>query len=321
MKPRFFSRSVKSARSVRLLIAAVSALAGGADAAAAASCPAAPVAVQVLGSGGPIAEGGRAGTSYLVRVDGVPRLLVDAGPGSFLRFAEAGAQLATVRAIALSHLHVDHSGDLIDILNSGTFETLGEHLMVIGPDGRAPFPSIAGFLQAMVGRQSGAFAYLGGYTDGTDDRPRLDMREVTTAEGAGKPVVIDLEDGMKLTAIPVHHGVVPSLGFRLEVAGKSIVFAGDQSFLSESFETFLQGSRPDLLIAHHAIPEGQGQPRGLHRSPGSIGELATRVAARRLILSHNMKRALDRLPEGLAAIGARYDGPVHVVADLECILP
>lgn len=81
-------------------------------------CKAAKVAVQVLGSGGPIAEAGRAGTSYLYYVDGLPRVLIDSGPGAFLRFAEAGAKVATLQAIALSHLHADHSVDLAGIINT-----------------------------------------------------------------------------------------------------------------------------------------------------------------------------------------------------------
>jgi hypothetical protein len=44
---------------------------------AATRCPITPVALEVLGSGGPIAEGNRARTSYLLRIDGVPRLLID----------------------------------------------------------------------------------------------------------------------------------------------------------------------------------------------------------------------------------------------------
>src|ERR1700689_3464438 len=41
----------------------------------------APLELIVLGSGGPAALG-RASSSYLLLLDGVPRILVDAGPGS-----------------------------------------------------------------------------------------------------------------------------------------------------------------------------------------------------------------------------------------------
>ena len=57
-------------------------------------CPATGVAVQILGSGGPLAGTGRASSSYAVWVDGRSRVMVDAGGGSFLRVGESGVQLA-----------------------------------------------------------------------------------------------------------------------------------------------------------------------------------------------------------------------------------
>lgn len=65
----------------------------------------------VLGSGGPRSFG-RASTSYLVLVGGTPRILVDAGPGAFLELGKLGIDLARVDTVLLTHLHIDHSGDL-----------------------------------------------------------------------------------------------------------------------------------------------------------------------------------------------------------------
>ena len=51
--------------------------------------PAAGLSLLVLGSGGPGATG-RAGAGYIVSLGGRPRILVDAGPGTFARAGEAG---------------------------------------------------------------------------------------------------------------------------------------------------------------------------------------------------------------------------------------
>ena len=69
--------------------------AGAQSASAPATVPA--LSLVALGSGGPGATG-RAGSSYLVLVDGTPRILVDAGPGSFARLGEAKLSLANCPA-------------------------------------------------------------------------------------------------------------------------------------------------------------------------------------------------------------------------------
>ena len=52
------------------------------------------VAVQVLGSGGPELDDGRASSAYVVWVDDKARVLVDAGSGSSIQFGAAGASFA-----------------------------------------------------------------------------------------------------------------------------------------------------------------------------------------------------------------------------------
>src|ERR1700692_1112070 len=69
------------------------------------------LSLLVLGSGGPGATG-RAGAGYIVSLDGQPRILVDAGPGTFARAGEANVDFSRVDTVLLTHLHVDHEGVL-----------------------------------------------------------------------------------------------------------------------------------------------------------------------------------------------------------------
>jgi len=281
---------------------------------ASAKCPG-RFAVEVLGSGGPIADDGRASAGYLVWIDGEAKLLVDAGGGVFLRFGEAGAKVETLDAILLSHFHADHVADVAAILKSGFFEERARELTVAGPAGNEYFPGLSGFLSANFDAQTGAYRYLSGYLTGVG-APRLAPVEVDPQIEATTTVV---EVGpLKAQAIPVNHGDVPALAYAVTVDGATAVFAGDQSLFSTYFEEILADSAPALLIAHHAISEAKGQPRGLHRAPASIGEMAARLKAKRLALSHNMKRALDARREGLRAIRSAYDGPVDIADDGAC---
>ncbi len=283
-----------------------------------AECPSEGAALQVLGSGGPIAEAERAGTSYLLWIDGEPRLLIDAGAGSFLRFAEAGGKVASLDAILLTHLHADHAGDLAGIFNTGGFEGRSEPLPVIGPDAAPRFPGTAEFLMRLLSKEGGAFAYNGGYLDGTENKPLLEPRDIETAEGTAAPAGLDISNDYSVMAHPVHHGPVPALGYVIEIGDKGFFITGDQSALSERFLADLSGSKPTILFAHHVINGEDGQPRGLHRTPAQIGELAGALEPGRLVLTHNMNRSLDPIAESLTAIGQSYSGDVSVAMDLDC---
>ena len=99
--------------SLRPVIVAILSGAGLASVAVAQTpCNARPLMLQVLGSGGPFAAGNRASSGYLIWRDGRPIIMVDAGGGTYLRFAEAGARLADLSLLAISHLHADHVADL-----------------------------------------------------------------------------------------------------------------------------------------------------------------------------------------------------------------
>lgn len=289
-------------------------------AAGAATCRTAEVGVQVLGSGGPIAEGSRAGTSYAVWIDGKAVLLVDAGPGSFIRFGEAGLKLGDLQAIALSHFHADHSAGLSGILNSGSFEASTDPLVFIGPAAGSVFPGASAFLSAQVGRDGGAWSYLGGYLDGGEGRRMIDVREIVANDTENAPTAaVEVASNLRVIAIPVRHGEVPSLAFLVKAKGRDIVFASDQSAFSTGFDRLLRDHKPDLLIAHHVIPEGEGQPIGLHRPPSEIGRMARGIAPDQLLLSHHMTRSYLRLTEGQKAIAAHYRGPLLVAFDGMCV--
>lgn len=275
-----------------------------------------PVALQVLGSGGPIADDNRAGTSYLLRRNGAPLVLIDAGSGAFLRFAEAKARITPLKAIALSHYHGDHVSDLAAILNSGNFEKRSAPLPIIGPAAGGVYPGLTDHLSSLFAPEGGAFPYLSGYLSGAGDAPKLQITEVDT-RSPGLATVFE-DDGVKIEAIPVHHLDVPALGYRVTLDGAVILFAGDQSFLSEDFEAALAGSKPDVMVIHNAIPEGPGQPRGLHRSPSSWGELAAKVQPAHVVISHNMQRAIHAGNQVVDELRRQSEAEPVMASDLSC---
>ena len=89
----------------------------------------------VLGSGGPGATG-RAASSYLVLLDGDARILLDAGPGGFARLGEAKLSLEKTDLVLLTHLHIDHAGELAGLFKARAVSS--SHPIVFnvwGPEG------------------------------------------------------------------------------------------------------------------------------------------------------------------------------------------
>ena len=275
------------------------------------------IAVQVLGSGGPIADDARASTGYLVWIDGQSRLLVDAGGGISLRFGEAGGRFQDLDVIALSHLHTDHSAALPVLLKSGSFSGRRRPLLLTGPGAGGPFPNVRNFVTALLGRD-GAYGYLSGYLDGEGRLPLLSIQSfpVDPEEGV-RAVTLEGSIPYTLDVLAVPHGIVPSLAYRVRVRGYTIVFGSDQNGSNDAFIDFARGA--DLLVMHMPIPEDADRiAKRLHATPRQIGRIAGEAEPRRLVLSHFMRRSLRSLDANVEAVRESYSGELRLANDLDC---
>lgn len=285
--------------------------------AAAASCNGRGIELQVLGSGGPELIGDRASTSYLIRRDGKPSVLVDSGGGSALRFAESGARVSDLDIVLFSHFHIDHSADFMALVKSSYFQDRTDALPVLGPGGNAGFPSTTQFLQSQFAKPDGSYRYLSGYlpSDGrkTTDAYALKPENIETDEA--RPKVVFNENGLNVSALRQHHGNVPALAWRVEMGGVSIVFSGDTD--GKNLEKLAADA--DLLVAHNAIPESaNGSILDLHMKPSQIGLIAARSNVPSLLLSHRMTRSLGQEESTRNAIAESWEGSVKFANDLDC---
>ena len=280
-------------------------------------CGANGVWLQVLGSGGPeVIQDSRASSSYLVWLNGKARLLLDAGGGSAINFGKSGASFSDLDAIVFTHFHVDHSADLPVLVKASYFGERTRDLPVFGPDGNWLIPSAANFLQAMFGNQHGAFKYLNDFIDASEQSAyKLVAHNVPAA---GKSTWSEFRnDRLQLSAVPVHHGPIPALAWRVDIAGRSITFSGDMNGDNHTLTGLATGS--DILVAHNAIPEdATGTARRLHMPPSVIGRIAARAQVKRLVLSHRMLRTLGRETQTRDIIQQHYKGPVLFANDLDC---
>jgi len=281
---------------------------------AAQSCRGAGVWLQVLGSGGPEITDQRASSGYLIWQDGRARILVDIGPGSMLRYEQSGARVEDLDVVLLTHLHVDHSADLPALMKAAFFTERNRDLPIYGPTGNARMPDTVAFVQALFGAPAGAYRYLSSFLTG-DEAFRLLPYNVS-AEGALAQVVMEGQ-GFKVSAVPVQHGAIPALAWRIEMAGRALAFSGDMNGDSDALPKLAAGV--DLLVAHNAVPQAaRGVERNLHMPPSVIGEIAAEAKVKQLVLSHRMQRTLGREAETKQEIRKRYAGPLAFADDGQC---
>ncbi|MGB6357076.1 MAG: MBL fold metallo-hydrolase [Steroidobacteraceae bacterium] len=290
-------------------------LAGPARAADTAGPGAGALSVLVLGSGGPGATG-RAGAGYLILLDGRPRILVDAGPGTFVRAGEAGVDLGPVDIVLLTHLHIDHAGELAGLIKA---RVVAEHrdleFTIFGPSGSAGghgdarFPSTTQFVDLLFGAH-GAFSYVRDFAG----HLTLHAHDVPPSPG---PQVLLKERGLRISASTGHHGDAPSVIYRIDYRGRSVTFSGDIDAAGHAaLERLAQGS--DALVFDAVVLDPPGSPAvlyTLHTAPREIGLIAGRAGVKKLLLSH-LNPAVDQARDAVRrSIAQSYAGPIEFARD------
>jgi ribonuclease BN (tRNA processing enzyme) len=280
---------------------------------------ASPLELLVLGSGGPGATG-RAGAGYIVLVDGEPRIEVDAGPGTFVRLGEAKLSLAKIDIVLLTHLHIDHTGELPGFFKARAVSGDGPvNVQVFGPTGhrgngdQATFPSTSRFIDLLFGPE-GAYSYLRDFAEPLT----IDATNVDASATAPKtPKVIYSENGLNISAIAGHHGDAPAVIYRIDYRNQSITFSGDID--ANGIDNLRRiAQRSSLLVFNCVVLDPPGSRPvlyTLHTPPKTIGVVAADTGTKRLLLSH-LSPSIDQQRANVeASIREHYQGPIVFAED------
>jgi ribonuclease BN (tRNA processing enzyme) len=255
-----------------------------------------------------------------VLTDGIPRILVDAGPGSFVRLGEAKLSLAKTDIVLLTHLHIDHASELPGLFKARAVASSDAiEFNVWGPDGSprplagANFPSTTRFLQLLFG-PDGAFAYLSDFSAPmTIQAHDIPARLIANAQ----PQEIFRQGTLVITAIAGHHGDAPAIIYRIDYAGRSVTFSGDIDAAGLPNLRRIAG-RSDLLVFNSVVLDPPASPAvlyTLHTPPMAIGELAKEAGVHRLLLSHLSPSTEEMRDAVFKSIRKNYTGPVSQAED------
>ena len=223
---------------------------------------------------------GASGASYLLRADGT-NLLLDLGQGSFPRLASL-LPPETLDAIVVSHLHPDHFVDLVALRHYLRFEREPARVRVIGPAG------LDDRLDALHGEPGFSAA-------------SLDVEAV--AEGTFRVGAFTIQAGR------VTH-TQSSFGYRVSLGDDTVglVYTGDCGRATDVDPLARLG---DALLTEVSFGPGPVPAGAQHLDAPAVGEMATRIRAGRVLLTH-LQMGFDR-DDTVATVRERYDGPVVLV--------
>ena len=210
------------------------------------------------------------------------RLLVDCGPGVLSRLREREGW-PHVDAIAITHFHLDHWGDLVPWVWGAMYRAGG----------------IAIHDRPELWVHAGGRAVLEQFGERFGFRDMFDQvftvleyepeREFTAA-------------GIDVTPLRLPHYTLETYGFRLAADGTTIAYSGD-SGPSERLVELARGS--DLFVCEATLDRGidDGQPRG-HLSADEALAAAAEAETQRVLLTHRpaelaVPAGVERAHDGL----------------------
>jgi ribonuclease BN (tRNA processing enzyme) len=238
------------------------------------------VKITVIGSSPAWPNPGGAHSGYVIEHHG-GRLLVDCGPGVLGRLREREGW-PHVDAIAITHFHLDHWGDLVP--------------WVWGAMYRASGVSIDDRPELWVHRGGHAVLEQFGERFGFQDMfDRVFTVREYDAEEAFETA------GIEVIPMRLPHYRLETYGFRLSANGTTIAYSGD-SGPSERLVELARAS--DLFVCEATLTHGDddGLPRG-HLSVEEALAAARQSGTRRVLLTH--RPAELPVPDG---VELAYDG-------------
>jgi ribonuclease BN (tRNA processing enzyme) len=237
------------------------------------------VRVTVIGCSPAWPNPGGAQSGYLVESDG-GRLLLDCGPGVLARLRADHGGWPRVDALAITHFHLDHWGDLVPWVFGAAF----------GPGRQVPRPELwlppdgEERLREYGGRMSFA--------------DYLDAAFTVRSYAEAQPFAAA---GLELTAHRLDHYSEPTHGFRVANGSSAIAYSGDTG-PSNALVELARGA--DLFLCEATLSAPEPAERG-HLTEDEAVAAFRASAAKRLVVIHRP----DELPLAIDVERAR-DGDV-----------
>jgi ribonuclease Z len=276
--------------------------------------------VICCGSGMPMPRLKQAAACFLVELGNGDKFIFDMGTGSLERIYSLGIPLDYIDKVFLTHLHMDHMGDLPAFYIYGPQNNRSVPLRVWGPGGGGTRPEWG--TKAAMDHMEKTWAWMTGTLAGTIDTSAFSL-QVTEYDWSKVNNVIYEENGVVIKSIPAIH-FEQSASFILEWNGLRMAFVGDslpnkwwvehtQGVDLSIFECFFP---PDLAMKKWGFSdqEALNAVTMIHSTAQFFGKMMAMTKPKHAVAYHFQNDA-DTLPIVMNAVQTVYDGPVDYAQD------
>lgn len=269
--------------------------------------------LTLLGTGSPIPDPMRAGPSTLVR-SADSTILVDCGRGVLMRLAGAGVLPPMLSAVLVTHMHSDHLTDLNDVITTHwVLSPESVTLPVFGPFG------MRGVVDATLGALSADIGYRLAHHADLTEPPSVEVNEVEPGDAFAVGAMT-----VRVAATD-HRPVEPTVAYRLEGDGRSVILGGDGvpcaglDELCTGADAYVQTViRADLV---RQVPNTRFQDIvDYHSTVEDAARTAARAGVRTLVLTHYVPPMPPAQEDDWRALAAQhFSGDIVLGDDLTTV--
>ncbi len=276
--------------------------------------------VIACGSGMPMPRLKQAAPCFLIELGNGDKFIFDIGTGSLANIYALGIPLDYIDKVFLTHLHMDHMGDLQAFWNYGPQNNRSVPLRVWGPGGGGTRPEWS--TKTAMDHMQKTWAWMNGTLVGTIDM-RSNALEVNQYDWSKINGVIYDHNGVVIRSIPAIH-FEQAASFILEWNGLKLAYMGD-SLPGKWWIKHARGA--DLALAECFFPvelaakkwgfapvEALNAVTTIHANAVFSGKVMAMTEAKHVGAYHFQNDA-DTLPVVMKAVESVYDGPVDYAQD------